>query len=753
MMKLEFLLKASFASLLILLMCVFAACGDPDKGGDEPGGEVTDPIDQYTVNFYNGEELVKSVVVEENKTVELPEVPVKNGYNFNGWFYEEEGNQKELTDSTPIKGDYNAYAQWSEFVFEYEFIDILFMIDGERYKEMSLEAGDPVSQLSFYKAEKYGYEFVGWFAGDIMIYDGYIPKENMTVHAKFEPLGTIFTVTIDGKTREFLEGDVYALPNANKKGYKLIGYADGEKIVTKGEIVVDKDYEFTSVWVAAGTENKEYALTLTESQTYKKLYGEIIILPNTFKFGYIFKGWTDGTNIYNKGFQYVLYNNVTLTPVFEEIQGGDSQSNLAYTIYNLDLFYDNIVFPIKENINLPVKDSVTNAEIVWESSNPEILSEKGVVTRIMHKDRNIEVKMTATIKIDNIVETREYEFYVKQQYKDLSKGVAAGYFYPSEGISDFGLDTLDILNCAFLYFDNQGRITGGEGYANSLASFIERAHARGDRVIASIGAQGTNTIQYIKTISESPALIENFAENLLQYVIDTKLDGIDMDWETPGSSHAKNYTKLMKVIYEKFKAYDDELLITSAIGAGPWQYKYYDLVNSNKYHDYINMMSYDMQSSSVSTFQSALYPSSQGRCLTVDCSVSRTVGLYNSVGITNDRIIIGIPFYGRKFSASEGAGKAGSASGAVNQSTINSYLYKNGEYVSGIEFWDDECKVPYIYIASEKLFVSYENPRSIQEKMKFVGEQNLAGVMFWQNGQDYKEMLMTAINQNKKLME
>ena len=57
--------------------------------------------------------------------------------------------------------------------------------------------------------------------------------------------------------------------------------------------------------------------------------------------------------------------------------------------------------------------------------------------------------------------------------------------------------------------------------------------------------------EYIKKISESAALIETFAENLLQYVIDTKLDGIDMDWETPGSSHATYYTKLMKVIYEK----------------------------------------------------------------------------------------------------------------------------------------------------------------------------------------------------------
>lgn len=752
MNKLIITLKISFMSLLIMLMCVFVACNKPDDGEDE-GGETLDPVKEFTVNFYDDETLLDSLKVKENEKVTFPENPEKNGYDFSGWFYEEEGMQKEFTSESLVDKDYNLYAKWTEFVYEYEFIDILFMIDGERYKEMSLEAGDPVSQLSLYKAEKYGYEFKGWFSDNIMIYDGYIPKENMTVHAKFEPLGTIYTVIIDGKSREFLEGDVYQLPNANKKGYKLVGYANDDKVVMKGELVVDKDYNFTSVWVQAGTENKEYTLVLEEGQTYKKVYGESVVLPLTFKFGYIFIGWTDGINVYNKGFQYTLYNNVTLKPLYKEIEGGDEQSNLAYTIYNLDIYHNSIAFPLKENISLPVRDEVTKAEISWKSSYPEVLSDTGVVNRIMHKDRNIEVNMTATIKLGDITETREYSFYVKQKYKDLSDGIAAGYLYPSNGISDFGLDTLDILNCAFLYFDNQGRITGGESYANSLASFIERAHVRGDRVIASIGAQGTNTIQYIKTISESPALIENFAENLLQYVIENKLDGIDMDWETPGSSHARNYTKLMKVIYEKFKAYDSELLITSAIGAGPWQYNYYDLINSNKYHDYINMMSYDMQSSSVSTFQSALFPSSQGRCLNSDCSISRTIKLYNNVGITNDRIIIGIPFYGRTFSNSEGPGKSGNASGAVTQSAINSYLYENGSYVSGIEFWDDECKVPYLYIASKKLFVTYENPRSIQEKMKYVGEQNLAGVMFWQNGQDYNEILMTAIRQNRSLMK
>ena len=87
------------------------------------------------------------------------------------------------------------------------------------------------------------------------------------------------------------------------------------------------------------------------------------------------------------------------------------------------------------------------------------------------------------------------------------------------------------------------------------------------------GFDGTNERLDLLALDHSGALV----------IIENKLDGIDMDWETPGSSHARNYTKLMKVIYEKFKAYDSELLITSAIGAGPWQYNYYDLINSNKY--------------------------------------------------------------------------------------------------------------------------------------------------------------------------
>ena len=37
--------------------------------------------------------------------------------------------------------------------------------------------------------------------------------------------------------------------------------------------------------------------------------------------------------------------------------------------------------------------------------------------------------------------------------------------------------------------------------------------------------------------------------------------------------------------------------------------------------------------------------------------------------------------------------------------------------------------------------------------MKYIGEKGLAGIMYWQNGQDYNELLMNAINANYKYMK
>jgi len=61
------------------------------------------------------------------------------------------------------------------------------------------------------------------------------------------------------------------------------------------------------------------------------------------------------------------------------------------------------------------------------------------------------------------------------------------------------------------------------------------------------------------------------------------------------------------------------------------------------------------------------------------------------------------------------------------------------------EFWDDDCKVPYLYKESTGDFVSYDNERSIGLKCDYANTMNLGGVMFWELSNDREEKLLDTI--------
>ena len=66
-------------------------------------------------------------------------------------------------------------------------------------------------------------------------------------------------------------------------------------------------------------------------------------------------------------------------------------------------------------------------------------------------------------------------------------------------------------------------------------------------------------------------------------------------------------------------------------------------------------------------------------------------------------------------------------------------------------YWDDVTKAPYAYNAKEKLFVTYDDKRSLELKTKYVIAQKLNGIMFWEITQDtYSDGLLHTIDQVKK---
>ncbi|MDU2984983.1 MAG: glycosyl hydrolase family 18 protein, partial [Actinomyces sp.] len=58
------------------------------------------------------------------------------------------------------------------------------------------------------------------------------------------------------------------------------------------------------------------------------------------------------------------------------------------------------------------------------------------------------------------------------------------------------------------------------------------------------------------------------------------------------------------------------------------------------------------------------------------------------------------------------------------------------KYTGLKEYWDDSAKAPYLYNPETGAFFTYDNVRSIQEKAKYVKENNLGGMIAWMASQD-----------------
>jgi chitinase len=64
-------------------------------------------------------------------------------------------------------------------------------------------------------------------------------------------------------------------------------------------------------------------------------------------------------------------------------------------------------------------------------------------------------------------------------------------------------------------------------------------------------------------------------------------------------------------------------------------------------------------------------------------------------------------------------------------------------------FWDKRAKAPYLFNRDTKVFVTYDDEKSVTEKIRYIKKHKLAGIFFWEYSSDPKEYLLNTIH--KKL--
>lgn len=204
-----------------------------------------------------------------------------------------------------------------------------------------------------------------------------------------------------------------------------------------------------------------------------------------------------------------------------------------------------------------------------------------------------------------------------------------------------------------------------------------------------------------------------FAEDCRRVVEEYGLDGIDIDWEYPGSDAAGisfspadkgNYTLLMRDLRE---ALGKDKLLTLA---SPCVVSFYEFKPIMPYVDFVNIMAYDLNRPPY--HHSALFRSE----LSGDMTADEGVRAHMAAGIPAEKIILGVPFYGH--------GKKGEQPDFVDYNKIKDLKgYK--------EVYDEVACVPYLVNDKGEMVVCYDNKKSLERKCKYVIDNNLGGVMYW----------------------
>lgn len=231
------------------------------------------------------------------------------------------------------------------------------------------------------------------------------------------------------------------------------------------------------------------------------------------------------------------------------------------------------------------------------------------------------------------------------------------------------------------------------------------------KVQLSVGGWGSGGFS---EMAADPARRKAFAADCRRVVDEYRLDGIDIDWEYPGSGAAgissspsdkANYTLLMRDLRN---ALGKDKLLTLA---SPATVGFYEFAPIMPYVDFVNVMAYDLNRPPY--HHSSLYRSPLSGDMTADEGVKAHI----SGGVPAAKIVLGVPFYGH--------GKKGVFPDFVDYDKIAA-----GDGMKVV--FDEKAGVPYIVDSAGEMVMTFDDAESLKRKCKYVEEKGLGGIMIWE---------------------
>lgn len=236
-----------------------------------------------------------------------------------------------------------------------------------------------------------------------------------------------------------------------------------------------------------------------------------------------------------------------------------------------------------------------------------------------------------------------------------------------------------------------------------------------------------------------------FANELINIITFQELDGVDLDWEFPGFfndfTERRNFTLMLGAIRNKLKLLKSYKYLSTAVAAPSVIVDLcYEVREIAKLVDFVSIMSYDFHLFSVFTpstgHNAPLFASRGDREYFAQLNTNFSVHYWIGKGMPRDKILIGLPTYGRGYVLlyENMHGLYAPAEKPLGDGYVGFADVCTSLNEGGVEVWDPHALVSFAY--NDKLWYSYANVRSIEVKAVYARTLGVAGVMTFDLNRD-----------------